>query len=366
MEEMYYYWLHNVPGIGRSTYQKILKYVTPKEVYTDIEREKFQFLSDRQKENIAASKTQWDILKEWQKIQNRGVNLVGLREKNYVKKLSKIQDPPPVLYFKGNSSILNKPSVAVIGARGCSNYGSLVAKELGRQLANMGIVVVSGMARGVDSICQSACLEHGGASIGVLGSGVEVCYPPENKALYDRLQVQGAIVSENLPFTKPSPGLFPLRNRIISGLADVVVVVEAREKSGTLITVDMALEQGKEVYAVPGRITDNVSKGCNRLIKQGAGIIFSIEDFLEEICPMLQKSYESKEETWELNLSGEEKAILKAIDVKHKTIEEIYQIIKKEFPSMTIIRLMELILELQMKQIVKEEGGYYYCNKMMK
>ena len=365
MEEMYYYWLHNVPGIGRNTYQKILQYMSPKELYEGKIKKVEHFLTEKQVDNILKSTNEWMIEKEWELVRKRKIKLLGYLQKQYPEKLTKISDPPSIIYCKGKKDILNKPSVAVIGARGCSNYGSLVAKELGRQLANMGIVVVSGMARGVDSICQQACLESGGESIGVLGSGVEVCYPPENKALYGRLQVQGAIVSENLPFTKPSPGLFPLRNRIISGLADVVVVVEAREKSGTLITVDMALEQGKEVYAIPGRITDNVSKGCNHLIKQGAGIIFSIEDFLEEICPMLQMAYRNEETLLVPNLSEEEKSILRALDVTYKTMEEIYTLVKKDFPAMTIISLMELILELQMKQIVKEEGGYYYCDEII-
>ena len=364
MDEMYYYWLHNVEGIGKRTFQKILDYMSPQELFESNRENTFTFLTEAQRENIKMSKAKWNVTTEWESLQRRKIGVIGLRQKSYPNKLFKIPDPSPILYYKGKQNILNKPSVAVIGARACSNYGSLVAKELGRQLAFMGIVVVSGMARGIDSICQNACLEAGGESIGVLGSGVEVCYPPENKFLYERLQEQGALVSENLPFTKPSPGLFPLRNRIISGLADIIVVVEAREKSGSLITVDMALEQGKEVYAIPGRITDSVSQGCNRLIKQGAGIIFSIEDFLEEICPILQKNYEVKAETREPNLSEEEKAILKALDVSCKTMEEIYNLVKKEFPVMTIIRLMELILELQMKQIIKEESGYYYCNRL--
>ena len=364
MEKMYYYWLHNVDGIGRATLQKLLKYTTPKELYESNRENVFHFLTEAQRENIKKSKVKWDVAREWDSLQRKGIGLVGFDEKDYPEKLSKIPDPPPLLYYKGNVDILDTPSVAVIGARDCSHYGSLVAKELGSRLASMGMVVVSGMARGIDSICQNACLEAGGESIGVLGSGVEVCYPPENKFLYNRLQKQGTLVSENLPFTKPSPGLFPLRNRIISGLADIIVVVEAREKSGSLITVDMALEQGKEVYAIPGRITDSVSKGCNRLIKQGAGIIFSIEDFLEEICPVLQMSYKNKESVLVSNLSEEERSILRTLDVTYKTIEEIYQVVKKEFPAMTIIRLMELMLELQMKQIVKEERGYYYCNSM--
>lgn len=366
MEEMYYYWLHNVTGIGRHTYQKILQYVTPRELYENGIQKVEHLLRKDQKTNLLKSKETWNISKEWEILQKRNIHVQGLLTEKYPEKLRLISDAPPVLYCKGKKDILNKPSVAVIGARGCSNYGSLVAKELGRQLAAMGIVVVSGMARGVDSICQSACLEYGGESIGVLGSGVEVCYPPEHKALYEELQIKGALVSENLPFTNPSPGLFPLRNRIISGLADIIVVVEAREKSGTLITVDMALEHGKEVYAIPGRITDSVSTGCNRLIKQGAGIICSIEEFIEEICPQLELKYEKEAEQRVPNLSPEEKSVLKTVDVTYKTMEEIYAGLKKEYPSITIVYLMEVLLELQMKQMLKEEGGYYFRYKFKK
>jgi len=364
MDEMYYYWLHNVPGIGKGTFQKILKHMSPRELFESDQENRFFFLTDRQRENITISKKQWNVLNEWERLQSKGTGLVGLGEKDYPKKLSKIPDPPPVLYYKGKGDILDKPSVAVIGARACSNYGSLAAKELGRELATMGIVVVSGMARGIDSICQSACLEHGGESIGVLGSGVEVCYPPENRALYERLQEQGCLVSENPPYTQPCAGLFPLRNRIISGLADVIVVIESREKSGTQITVDMALEQGKDVYALPGRITDPVSRGCNKLIKQGAGMLLSPREFVEEICPMLKLKYQGKEAKVQPSLSNEEKRILSIMGVSMMSMEEIYQNVKKEFPSITIIRLMELLLELQMKQIVKEESGHYYCNNL--
>ena len=364
MEEMYYYWLHNVSGIGRVTFQVILNYLMPKELYECDLSKTAHFLSNKQREGIQESRRQWNLQKEWENLQNKGIGVLGLGESNYPAKLSKIPDPPPLLYYKGKSDILDKPSVAVIGARACSNYGSLAAKELGRELAAMGIVVVSGMARGIDSICQSACLESGGESVGVLGSGVEVCYPPENRMLYEKLQQQGCLVSENLPYTQPNAGLFPLRNRIISGLADVIVVIESREKSGTLITVDMALEQGKEVYALPGRITDPVSRGCNKLIKQGAGMILSPREFVEEICPMLQLKYQQnkKEPQLVLNLNKEEQMIVKYLNVSVKTMEEIYQGIKEKNPEITINKVMECVLELQMRNILKEESGYYGVN----
>lgn len=364
MEELYYYWLHNVSGIGRVTIQKILKYGTPREMYEGKVLKTLDYLTAKQRESIEISKKNWKIDKEWEKLQTRGIGVLGLRESNYPQKLFKIPDPPPILYYKGNCDILDKPSVAVIGARACSNYGSLAAKELGKELAAMGIVVVSGMARGIDSICQRACLEYGGESIGVLGSGIEICYPPENKVLYEKLQNRGCLLSENLPYTPPNAGLFPLRNRIISGLADVIVVIESREKSGTQITVDMALEQGKEVYALPGRITDPVSRGCNKLIKQGAGLVLSPREFVEEICPMLQLKYQQnkRESQLALNLNKEEEMIVKYLDVSMKTIEEIYQGVKENCQEITINKVMEILLELQMRNILKEENGYYGVN----
>lgn len=374
MKEKYYYWLHNVPGIGKMTFQKILRYMTPEELYKCSLEKTFDFLTEKQRDSIKQSKKHWDIQKEWEILKKKNINLLIYGEEAYPWKLSKISDPPPLLYHKGKADILDKPSVAVIGARACSNYGSLAAKELGRELAAVGIVVVSGMARGIDGICQWASLENKGESIGVLGSGVEVCYPPENRRLYERLQTEGCVVSENAPFIPPSPGLFPLRNRIISGLADVVVVVESREKSGTLITVDMALEQGKEVYAMPGRITDSVSRGCNKLIKQGAGLILSPEEFIEEICPILSRKYQKmgEEKSPVLSLKNQkvstmlggqvtqnEKMILKILDVSLKTIDEIYQIAKTERQEITINQVMEIVLGLQLKNILKEESGYY-------
>ena len=365
MEGRYYYWLHNVPGIGRVTFRKILEHMSPKELYEcDMEKTKF-FLTEKQREKIKESKRHWDVSKEWELLKNRGIHMYSLGEKSYPEKLSHISDPPPVLYYKGKKDIYNKPSVAVIGARACSNYGYLAAKELGKELAAAGVVIVSGMARGIDSICQKAGVECGGESIGVLVSGVEICYPPENKELFRQLQSQGSLISENPPFTKPSAGLFPLRNRIISGLADVVVVVESREKSGTQITVDMALEQGKEVYAMPGRITDPVSRGCNKLIKQGAGVVLSPKEFVEDIAPLLKIKYPDRNLPFNNVLNPEEQMVTDILEVSLKTIEEIYREARNRFPEITLNKIMEIVLDLQMKNLVKEEGGYYGLKQLI-
>lgn len=368
MEEMYYYWLHNVEGIGTKTMEKILKRTTPKALYhcPDIKKTfAAKELSEKQKKSLEISRETWDLKKEWERLQKRGIELSIKGTAAYPDKLETISDPPLVLYRKGSREVFEKPSVAVVGARACSPYGSDMAKELGQEMARMGIVVVSGMAKGIDGICQWSALEKGGKSIGVLGCGVEICYPSENRRLYERLKESGCLVSENLPFQSPKAGLFPLRNRIISGLADIVVVVESGERSGTLITVDMALEQGKDVYAVPGRVTDPVSKGCNALIRQGAGMILSVQDFLEEICPRLKIKYEKQERLSIADLTKEEKQVLQVMNESFFSMEDIYQRMRKKDSSCSLEDVMETVLKLQLKKILQEENGYYVCNKLL-
>lgn len=212
-----------------------------------------------------------------------GIHVVERGERDYPARLLEIPDPPERLYVLGRLPEENLPSVAIIGARECSEYGSYVAARLGECMGRNGIQVISGMARGIDGIGQTAALDAGGSSFAVLGSGVDVCYPARNRRLYERLRERGGVLSEYPPGTPALSRNFPPRNRIVSGLADAVVVVEAREKSGTLITVDMALEQGKEVYAVPGRVTDALSSGCNRLVKLGAAVLLDPEELTEEL-----------------------------------------------------------------------------------
>ncbi len=205
------------------------------------------------------------------------------QDAEYPERLRKIPGPPKELYVLGRVPSEQILTVALIGARDCSEYGRYVAAGLGAALGSRGIQVISGMARGIDGIGQEAALDAGGSSFGVLGCGVDICYPAGNRRIYEKLKLGGGLLSEYPPGAPPLPGHFPPRNRIVSGLADVVVVVEAREKSGTLITVDMALEQGREVYVVPGRMTDPLSAGCNKLLKLGAGLILSTEEFLDEL-----------------------------------------------------------------------------------
>lgn len=297
----------------------------------------------------------------------------------YPKRLRELSGAPDKLYVLGKLPGERIPSVAVIGARDCSDYGKYVASRLGNLFGRNGIQVISGMARGIDGIAQEAAVDAGGSSFAVLGSGVDVCYPVRNRKLYEKLKETGGILSEYPPGTPALPQNFPQRNRIVSGLSDAVVVVEAREKSGTLITVDMALEQGKEVYAVPGRVTDGLSAGCNRLIKLGAGIVLDTEDLLEELREIFARrrlsigitgqgqrenavwGELSEREKKLLGDSPEMKEIYKLLDFSPKSVEQLKEHLPKEYGNTQIItHLLRLCVE---KLAVQVSPGRFCIRK---
>jgi DNA processing protein len=212
-----------------------------------------------------------------------GISAVTWTDAAYPVALTTIADPPPLLWTRGRIDVLNLPSVAIVGARAASPYGLSVAEQLAADLAARGLIVVSGLARGVDSAAHRGALSVGGATVAVLGSGVDVMYPPEHAALAEAINVEGAVVSELVPGTPPQPFFFPLRNRIISGLSRAVVVIEAGEKSGSLITARCALEQGRDVLAVPGNVLSGRNRGAHALLRDGAKIVESADDILEEL-----------------------------------------------------------------------------------
>ncbi|MBE6010177.1 MAG: DNA-protecting protein DprA [Lachnospiraceae bacterium] len=201
----------------------------------------------------------------------------------YPASLKNIPDPPYGLYYLGGLPENDRFCVGIVGARMCTEYGRKIATELGKRLGAAGICVISGMAAGVDSASHAGTLMADGETYAVLGCGCDICYPSSSKNLYRQIPDAGGVISEYMPQTRPLPVFFPERNRIISGLSDVLVVVEAREKSGSLITVDCALDQGRDIYAVPGRIGDQTSRGCHRLIDQGASILYDLNRFTEEM-----------------------------------------------------------------------------------
>ncbi len=305
-------------------------------------------------------------------------------ERDYPKRLLELSGAPKELYVLGKLPTEQLPAVAVIGARDCSEYGKYVAAQLGSFFGRNGVQVISGMARGIDGIAQEAALDAGGSSFAVLGSGVDVCYPVGNKRLYEKLKLTGGVLSEYPVGTPAYSWNFPPRNRIVSGLADVVIVVEARAKSGTLITVDMALEQGREVYVIPGRVTDGLSAGCNRLLKLGAGMLLDPQEFLEELREIHANSghggewqekgmrqtenrrekFENRAEEAENKKSGELSpeccAVLEALDFYPQSVEQIQQRLPEKYRGQA---LNIVLIRLCMEQLAVQVSPGQFCRR---
>ncbi len=212
-----------------------------------------------------------------------GLTILTVGEPAYPALLRQIPDPPIVLWCRGRPDLLDHPGVAIVGSRGASADGLAMARHLGREVSRAGLAVTSGLARGIDGASHRGALEAGGLTIGVLGNGVDVAYPAEHRDLTAAIATDGLLVSEFPPGVRPRSSHFPLRNRIISGLSRAVVVVEANERSGSLITARAALEQGRDVLAVPGPVAPGNHRGCHALIKDGARVVESVEDILEEL-----------------------------------------------------------------------------------
>jgi DNA processing protein len=232
---------------------------------------------------FAAFKAGFDARAELERLRALGFRFLGRSDPGFPPLLRAIHDPPPGLFLRGNAdaALLALPAVAIVGARVCSAYGRQIARSVSRDLASAGLVVVSGLARGVDAEAHRGALEAGGITVAVLGCGIDRDYPAANRELARQIAASGLVVSEYAPGVEPAPWRFPARNRIVAGLCSAAVVVEARERSGALITADFALEEGREVFAVPGEITSALSAGSNALLRVGATPLTRAEDVLE-------------------------------------------------------------------------------------
>ncbi len=380
-EAVYSYWLDTVTGVGRETVCRLRYFVgAPRRIYEATEKERVGWIEKHWMS--AAQETAWQVAKQKrdigrlrQELEQKHIRCVPYGSRTYPKRLREIADPPANLYVCGELPTEEKPSVAIVGARLCSDYGRYMARQFGRALAQNGIQVISGMAMGVDGISQQAALEVGGKSFGVLGCGADICYPEQNRKLYDTLVKQGGVLSEYVPGTEPKAGFFPLRNRIISGCADLVVVIEARKKSGTLITVDAALEQGREVYALPGRVTDALAQGCNELIRQGAGIAVSpdcVSDAVWEIwqykwqdatkqkMSASRKNNAPHEQKMRAVLSDEEWQLYELLSEQGKTPEELYQLLHESDASWNIAMISAILVQLCVRKCAYTENGRFY------
>ncbi|MBE5851510.1 MAG: DNA-protecting protein DprA [Lachnospiraceae bacterium] len=364
-EKAYYYWLVNIPKLKAESRRVLLKTAgTAKEVYNLSEKWMAAVLDEEQLERVKKGKASWDIEGEYEKLKQKNIRFTAYGLRDYPSRLLHIPSPPAALYYKGELPKDSLPSVAIVGARRCSEYGSYVAKEFGSKLGAAGIQIISGLAIGIDGISQNAAATVGAESFGVLGCGVDICYPRCNRAVYEKIMEKGGVLSEFPPGTEPRAQNFPSRNRIISGLADLVLVVEAKEKSGTSITVDMALEQGREVYAVPGRVTDELSKGCHKLIRQGAGIASAPEDIIsalyyEETALAHGKKSIKESDFLTDNLTEKEKAVWSVLDRLPQDIQEIQERLKKKKTILSIQETMAILMDLSVREVITAKNGGY-------
>lgn len=373
-EKAYLYWLHQIPEIGEKLKRKLVEQEgSAKAVYRMPEMRLEKALGKEKKEVFLRFTEKWNVTEEYERLLSDNMNLVSVFDHNYPERLRKIRGQPMVLYYRGALPEDEVMSLAIIGARECSAYGSYMAKEFARKMAMAGINIISGMARGVDGIGQLEALRFGGTTYAVLGCGVDVCYPASNRCLYQQIQEKGGILSPYVPGTPPVKNLFPYRNKIVAGLSDAVLVVEARQKSGTLITVDMALEQGKDVYAVPGRLTDRLSDGCNLMIRQGAGVALSPEDILAEMTVLknrkggypnqADRKKNKEEEKGGLpaeDTSSEHMSVLKLLDLNPRSLEELFVMAEDNHMDMTLSQLTFELIQLCMAGKAKQTGGNFF------
>lgn len=361
MYEEKYYWLalNMVPGIGRKLYHRLINHFqSPAKVFQASYGQLLQI--EGVGENLSETITSFDVDKvieqEKKLVKLNRVSIITFQDDIYPENLKKIYDPPPVLYMKGSILKSDNIAVAIVGTRTASRYGKLVTEKISSELAERGVTIISGMASGIDSIAHRSAIAARGRTIAVFGCGVNMTYPAENINLKEKIQENGAVFSEFPMNTRPERTNFPMRNRIISGLSLGTIVIEAAEKSGALITSDFALEQGKDVFAVPGNINSPKSKGTNRLIKMGAKLVENADDVIEEfpyeIKMLLQAKGKQKEKTEVPDLSDDEKKIYVLLSEEEIHIDTLIQ--ESQLPSQ---KVSALLIQLELRDVVKQQSG---------
>lgn len=283
------------------------------------------------------------------------IRQISSKSAEYPQKLNNYPKMPEILFAKGNLPDAKKPTAAIVGARACSPYGRIQAFRYAKILSSAGVQIISGMAYGIDAEAHKGALEGGTPTYAVLAGGVDICYPSGNRPLYARiLRENGGILSEQPPGMRARNYFFPARNRIISGLADLVLIVEAREKSGSLITAQWALDQGKIVYAVPGPVNEALSMGCHKLIYDGAGIAYSPEILLRELGLNCENKVKSPEKN-DLGLASDLKLVYSCLDLRPKNPDYIVR--KTGFSP---AQVSNCLVELTLRGLIRESGRHYY------
>lgn len=371
-EKLLHLWFNNIEGIGEKYKTDLIRcFGSLENIFKANEDEVFAIINKRSVVyNFMESKNLKLAQKIYDELGDRKINFTYPGDTLYPQKLYNIYAPPQIIYIKGDlKNIINQYNscIGVVGARNTDVYGLELSRYFSKKLAESKITIVSGLARGVDSEAHRGAIEAGGYTVAVLGCGINVTYPPENAELYAIIERQGAIISEYGLGIQPSPGRFPVRNRIISGLSDALLVVQAKRKSGSLITADCALEQGKQVYAIPGRALDPNSEGTNNLIKQGAICVTSPEDILldmniinndtECLNNEPEEGYETDKETDKIknSLAPAEKMLYSCLGLEPLYIDDIIQM-----SGMGITKVISTLYIMEEKKIIKQPARGYY------
>ncbi|MBN2105072.1 DNA-processing protein DprA [bacterium] len=353
--------LISVPGIGNQRARNLIqRFGSPQNVMkADIHELREVGLVDEKTANSIRQGMNADYAeKQLESAEKLGVDFCSIWDEKYPELLKKIHDPPVLLFTKGNGNFCVERSIAVVGTRAPSAYGRRMSELLASNLVQHQITVVSGLARGIDTAAHSGVLKSGGKTIAVLGCGINVVYPPENIKLYDRIQEEGLLVSEFPLDEQPLAGHFPRRNRIISGLSLGTVVIEAGERSGALITAYMALEQGREVFALPGHVGQKLSRGPHRLIKEGAKLIECVEDIIDEIPSLKSEVQEKRRNHIVNNLSVIEKKIWQALSDEPKHIDAVSAELE-----LSTSELLAYLLSMELKNYIRQLSGMKFVRQ---
>ena len=364
--------LRLTPGLGARLAGKLLRqFGSPEEIFraslTELEACQLPAAVAQAVFSKAAFR---DAQKELAQVRKAGCQLMHWGERAYPQRLLEIYDPPPLLYVRGNEQVLNRHAISIVGTRRPTPYGNQIAQRLARDLAEHGLNVVSGLARGIDSSAhRGACAASRGGTVGVLGSGIDVIYPKENRKLFEEVEKRGAIITEFPMGTYPAPENFPVRNRMVAGMALGVIVVQGAQYSGSLITSRLAMEFGREVYGVPGNVTEPASFAPNQLIKQGAKLVNGWEDVVEELptevraelFPVEATTQEERASLFEQNLSPIEKRLFDLIRIEEAIhVDELV-----ETTGLSSSETLAALCEMEMRGIIRQMPGKQFVRVLL-
>lgn len=357
MEEKFYWvWFSSLPQIGVAKKKKMLdEFESPYDIYCadKFKLEEISYITKRNIDAILKREYREQAKVHLENIYKNDIEVITINDENYPALLRNIYDPPVVLYAKGKIQKDNI-NIGVVGARRATQYGLNIAYDMADEIAQHKVTVVSGLARGIDTYAHKGALKNKNRTVAVLGCGLDIVYPFENKDLFNEILKDGMIITEYLPKTRPSPYNFPARNRIISGISRGILVVEAGIKSGSLITADFALEQGRDVFAIPGNIGYKNSEGTNTLIKEGAKLVTSAQDILEDIGCVCEKNLSKNSKEYE-KLNELEKSIIECLREKSMCVDEMAKRTDIELRNINVS-----LIALELRGLIKRDDRNEY------